>query len=266
MDIPHQNDASRKLFHSVDHLQANCSTVVFTCMPTLESEARNMVASLVTYLKHKHRDEVMEFFTKDAQIHTLDSYWDEEQQCICNPDDAHISSLLNDINVDYIMPPTTKGPNIVNAMQAPERPIPGQQPGTQTPHTLQCNTFGEEEDSIGTFHQQQDHDTATVTSNDSNSTMESLTARLAALEHLLRSNNIIIPTNLKLEALPHMPIMGPPAGTISNQAGHIARWQQLLNSYSMNGGRGHLQGNNRRRLTRPAGRGGLGTTADGFRQ
>ena len=41
-----------------------------------------------------------------------------------------------------------------------------------------------------------------VTSDDSNSTIATLTSRLAALEHLLSSNNIALPTNLAAEDPP----------------------------------------------------------------
>jgi hypothetical protein len=73
-------------------------------MPSLESEARNMVAGLITFLKHLHGNEVLEFFTKDA----LDSFWDKKEQCVRNKDDDHVSSLLNDIDDDYILPPVIK--------------------------------------------------------------------------------------------------------------------------------------------------------------
>jgi hypothetical protein len=53
-----QVDNDRPLFHSVDHMHFNRSTVVFTCMPAVELEARNMVVGLLTFLKRHYQDEV----------------------------------------------------------------------------------------------------------------------------------------------------------------------------------------------------------------
>ena len=68
MTIPQTDHPDKKLFHSVDHLRFNRSTVVFTCMPAVESEARNMVSCLLTFLHHHYGEVVKEFFTKDAQL------------------------------------------------------------------------------------------------------------------------------------------------------------------------------------------------------
>jgi hypothetical protein len=81
MEIPQQDDPTKNLFHSVDHLRStNRATVVLTRMPVLESEARNIISSLAAYLKHRHGDKVIEFFTKDAQVRARESYWDEERR------------------------------------------------------------------------------------------------------------------------------------------------------------------------------------------
>jgi hypothetical protein len=108
MAIPHPANDERSLFHLVDHLRFNRSTVVFTCMPAVEAEARNMVSCLLTYLNHLHGDVINEFFTKDAQLCADGSYWDDVDQCICNEDDEHVSSLLDDVDDDYILPPVNK--------------------------------------------------------------------------------------------------------------------------------------------------------------
>jgi hypothetical protein len=122
--ILRQDNPSRKLFHSVDNLCTNRSTVVFTCMPAVESEACNMVSSLLTYLKQQHGDQVLELFTKNAQISAIDSYWDEKAQCVRNKDDAHVAGLLNDIDDDYILPPIHKDNQPSQNMPAPVRPQP----------------------------------------------------------------------------------------------------------------------------------------------
>jgi hypothetical protein len=185
MKIRQQDEPTLPLFHSVDHLRSNRATVVFTCMPVVESEARSIVSSLATYLKHRHGDEVIEFFTKDAQVRARESFWDEEHQCVRNEDDAHVESLLNDIDADYVLQPVSKKKQTASP---PAHPVPP---------SLQCNIFGEEDnDSVGTFrHQQQACASAMVTSDDSDSTLVSLTSRLSILESLLKSNNIAIPTD-----------------------------------------------------------------------
>jgi hypothetical protein len=122
--ILRQDNPSRKLFHSVDNLCTNRSTVVFTGMPAVESEACNMVSSLLTYLKQQHGDQVLELFTKNAHISAIDSYWDEKAQCVRNKDDAHVAGLLNDIDDDYILPPVHKDNQPSQNMPAPVRPQP----------------------------------------------------------------------------------------------------------------------------------------------
>jgi hypothetical protein len=116
-------------------------------MLAVESKARNMVASLLTYLKQQHGDQVLKFFTKDAQIRAIDSYWDEEAQCIWNKDDAHVAGLLNDIDNDYILPPVRKDNQLSQNTPAPVHPQP-----ITPPYSLQRNTFGDDNDSISTFH------------------------------------------------------------------------------------------------------------------
>jgi hypothetical protein len=187
MSIYQKDDKEKRLFHSVDHLRFNRSTVVFTCMPSVESEARNMVSSLLTFLYHHFGDVVKEFFTKDAQLRAAGSYWDETEQCVRNEDDAHVSSLLTDLDEDYILPPVKKKGK-TPAQQAPTRPDP-----TTTP--LQRNTFGEDEDSIGTFRRKQANDSISLSSINSDSAMSiaTLTSRLTALEHLLTTHNIALP-------------------------------------------------------------------------
>jgi hypothetical protein len=112
-------------------------------MPSVEAEARHMVSSLLMYLNNQFGDVVNEFFTKDAQIRAAGSYWDEEEQCVHNEDDAHVSGLLTDIDKDYDLPPLKKKGKL-SEQTAPAHPEP-------TSMSLQCNTFGKDEDSIGTF-------------------------------------------------------------------------------------------------------------------
>jgi hypothetical protein len=151
-----QVENDRPLFHSVDHMRFNRSTVIFTCMPSVESEARNMVAGLLTFLKHHYKDEVTEFFTKDAQIRAAKSFWDEEEQCVRNEDDEHVSDLLaTNLDEDFIFAPVQKKGPKLSAQVAPERPTPAMPP-------LQRNTFGEDDDSIQTFRRLQNQDSMSI--------------------------------------------------------------------------------------------------------
>jgi hypothetical protein len=186
-----QVENDHPLFHSVDHMRFNRSQVVFTCMPALESEARHMVSCLLTFLKHHNpNDNVTEFFTKEAQLRAATSYWDEKEQCVRNEDDALVSSLLSHLDDDYVLPPTRKKTPKPGEHKAPERPTPA------TPAALQRNTFGEDDDSIGTFRREH-RDAMSVSSTTSASamTIESLTSRLTAMENLLSLHNIALPAN-----------------------------------------------------------------------
>jgi hypothetical protein len=54
MSIRHPTEPKKSLFHSVDHLCFNHSTVVFTCMPSMEAEAWNMVSNTSRWNKRYH--------------------------------------------------------------------------------------------------------------------------------------------------------------------------------------------------------------------
>ena len=130
-------------------------------MPSVEAEARNMVASLLTYLNHHYGAVINEFFTKDAQLCAAGSYWDEDEQCVRNEDDAHVSSLLMDLDEDYVLPPIQKKGK-PSQPTAPDRPEPASL-------SLQRNTFGEDKDSIGTFQRKQAADTISLSGINSDS-------------------------------------------------------------------------------------------------
>jgi hypothetical protein len=109
------------------------------------------------------------------QLQAADSYWDEDEQCVRNEDDAHVSSLLTDLDDDYVLPPVKTKKS--SAQQAPARP-------ESTIPSLQRNTFGEDDDSIGTFRRDHAQDSVSLSSLNSDSAMSiaTLTSRLTALE------------------------------------------------------------------------------------
>jgi hypothetical protein len=78
-----------------------------------------------------------------------------------------------------------------SAQQAPARPEP-------TTPSLQRNTFGEDNDSIGTFRRDHAPDSISLSSLNSDSTMSiaTLTSRLTALESLLTMHHIALPANI----------------------------------------------------------------------
>jgi hypothetical protein len=211
MAIAQQEDSSRRLFHSVDNLWSNRSTVVFTCMPALESEARNVVTGLVTYLVHVHGQETAEFFTKDAQIWAGDSFWDEENLCVRNKDDEHVEGLLSDdVDTDYLLPPITRhnATHFVGT-KPPDRP---------TPISLQRNTYGEDGDSISTFRQHQARSPSPIMSVDSNNTNRSMASRLATLETLLLYHKIDIPPEFPPPRVSHSEGSNTAGGSSGNRA------------------------------------------------
>lgn len=96
-----------------------------------------------------------------------------------------------DIDNDYNFPMKKK--DNPTEQTAPEHPEP-------TSMTLQHNTFGEDDDSIGTFHC--DHATSNMVSlscttvSEASATISSLTARLSALERLLSTHIIALPVEI----------------------------------------------------------------------
>jgi hypothetical protein len=211
MAIVPQDDPSRRLFHSVDNLRSNRSTVVFTCMPALESEARNVVAGLVTYLVHVHGQETAEFFTKDAQIRAADSFWDTENHCVRNKDDEHVEGLLSDdVDADYLLPPPSRHNATPSAGTTP--------PDRPTPISLQRNTYGEDGDSISTFRQHQARFSSTILSGDSDSTIRSMTTRLASLETLLLYHKINLPPEFPPPRVSHSEGLNTAGGSSGNRA------------------------------------------------
>jgi hypothetical protein len=98
---------------------------------------------------------------------------------------------LADIDDDYNFPVKKKGK--LAEQTVPEHPEP-------TSMSLQCNTFGEEDDSIGTFHWDQAASNSvsllSTLVSDSTATIASLTSRLSALEKLLTTHNIALPVEI----------------------------------------------------------------------
>jgi hypothetical protein len=173
-------------------------------MPSVEAEARNMVSCLLTYLNHLHGDIINEFFTKDAQLHAEGLYWDATDQCVRNEDDEHVASLLDGMDDDYQLPPVRKKGKTSDhpALAQPEPAMMSLQA------SLQRNTFGEDEDSIGTFQQAQATDLVSLSSTiRSNSVMsvESLVSRISALETLLSTHKIALPANISISTISEDP-------------------------------------------------------------
>ena len=206
MALPHPVDKEKSMFHSVDHLRFNRSQVVFTCMPSVEAEARNMVACLITHLNHHYGDAVNEFFTKEAQLRAAGSYWDPIEECVRNEDDAHVASLA-EVDKDYDLPPVKKQSTQLE-QTIPARP---------EPTSLQRNTFGEEDDSIATFRREQvafdSVSLSSTTISDSMSTIATLTSRLSALENLLSTHNIALPDQLSASTNTAAPPTAGESGT-----------------------------------------------------
>lgn len=78
----------------------------------------------------------------------MDAYWDEEEHCIQNHDDEHMSSLLENLDNNDVLPPVPKCPNLERSQQVPTQP----EPLHQAYHSLQHqNTSGKDVDSVTTF-------------------------------------------------------------------------------------------------------------------
>lgn len=149
-----------------------------------------MVAGLIAYLKHQQGNQVLEFFKKDAHLLAIDSFWDKKEQCTCSKDDDHVASLLINIDDDYILTPIKKGSTKSQPSNIPDQPLPN----LPVFHSLQRNTFGEDDNSIGSFHHDQAWASTSVASDNSATMIAGLMSCLTAMENILCSNNIGIPT------------------------------------------------------------------------
>jgi hypothetical protein len=124
-----------------------------------------------------------------------------------NADDAHVSSLLTDLDDDYVLPPVRKKKH-PSTQPAPARP-------EYTTPSLQRNTFGKDDDSIATFRRDHAQDSASLSSlhSDSATSIATLISRLTALETLLTTHNIALPSNISTSTCAEDPSTDREGGT-----------------------------------------------------
>jgi len=99
MDL--RTSAGKPMLFSVDQ-SWNKQYYILSCLPQYESEARGFIPALLPFLRHKHGNSVDKFFTAAAiERHTL-STWDEQAQCVSNPEDEILEQLTHDdIEFDF---------------------------------------------------------------------------------------------------------------------------------------------------------------------
>lgn len=179
-----------------------------------------MVASLLTYLHYQYGDDIVdEFFMKDAQLRVAGLYWDEEEQCVHNANDAHVSSLLDDLDDDYILPPVKKKGS-TNDQPAPAHPNPTFPPSNAT-HSAKTMILSAPSDATtqGTL----------LPSLASTPTLPCPSPPLLPTSLPWRnSSHLIISPSLPIYRPQRIPRIRPRTGrvaTISTMAGHVASWQ-----------------------------------------
>lgn len=80
----------KKLFHTFDRARKDPSAYVLTCTPKMESAARAITPSLLTFLRYmwpveEDKPKLDKWFTPAAVARANRSYWDKEHQCVIIP-------------------------------------------------------------------------------------------------------------------------------------------------------------------------------------
>jgi hypothetical protein len=73
--------------------QYNGTGVVFTFIPQLETEARNMVASVIPLFRYHYGDSIKKYFKPDAWELQADTVWDPELNAAVSPDDRRVEAI-----------------------------------------------------------------------------------------------------------------------------------------------------------------------------
>jgi hypothetical protein len=73
--------------------QYNGTGVVFTFIPQLETEARNMVASVIPLFRYYYGDSIKKYFKPDAWELQADTVWDPELNAAVLPDDRRVEAI-----------------------------------------------------------------------------------------------------------------------------------------------------------------------------
>ena len=100
MEIQTWGETPSNLFHAVNQAWRG-DKMIFSFIPSHANEAKMIVDGLIPYLKSKHDDEVLDFFSPDACLAKDDWSWDEEKKMIMNPmgkDLENIDAADNDYN------------------------------------------------------------------------------------------------------------------------------------------------------------------------
>jgi hypothetical protein len=150
MQIPAPTLKKLTMFHHMDRHWKDDGIVV-SILPQYEAEARSMLMSMLTFLRHKLKDKenvprLEKFFTATAVERAAEAVWDEEEGCAITPDDRHVEAMFeNDEEYDLSGGDTekaTNGETVITDLTPPERPDPS---------TLNTTLYGDDKDSVSTF-------------------------------------------------------------------------------------------------------------------
>ena len=84
MEIKTGDERPSNLFHAVNTAWRG-DKMIFSFIPSHANEAKMIVDGLIPYLKSKHGDDVLDFFSPDACLAKDDWTWDDEKKMIINP-------------------------------------------------------------------------------------------------------------------------------------------------------------------------------------
>ncbi len=96
LGIPSQVFRGTLLFHSVDKLWRSENGIVFTFLPENDSDARNVVAGLVPFLKDTADSWFLKMFTPEAKIQHMSSKWDQATRQVFSAEEFEVEEFLAD--------------------------------------------------------------------------------------------------------------------------------------------------------------------------
>lgn len=110
--IPSQVFPGTLLLHSVDKLWRSENGIVFTFLPENDSDARNIVAGLVPFLKDTADSWFLKMFTPEAKIQHMSSKWDQATRQVLSAEEFEVEEFLaDDDEYDKSDEPTAEKPS-----------------------------------------------------------------------------------------------------------------------------------------------------------
>jgi len=150
MEISPENKPASSLFHTIDRQFKSDAIVNFQFHPENASEANNLIAGLVPFLKDSGHSYHLKMFTPEAIQRQAKSKWDAEKREAHSETDVELQKLLaKDDDLNFTNEPTLQeeAPPVAHPEQEPvvSRHIPDFPPEHMP-------SMRKEDDSVSTFH------------------------------------------------------------------------------------------------------------------